>query len=610
MTTKIIPTHSNFESIRNILKIPKNVTYREFNNNIDCITFAIKDVDYIVINYKSYLVDIDRYWKQFRGIIIKNYDHIVADSNGYTPTLTINQNIPNKGSIILTETTETDAKFDHIVDFTPGRFYLRPAFQGTMIRISLTDGVILRSTLRKGSIENSIWPTKEETKEKSITFAEKYDLLGGYGKELFASGKLNSPFCHIFLMCVPQVLSASHIECGEGFIVYLDTIKCYNPDKNDDTEEQESFLSKKIPDITEEEKKNGIITIKDQLFFPLNETDDPTRNFSKFIPPAIDIDFLKKYAAVFTVNNSMNNQEANDFLIKGISSGDLSGLEKINKLLLPGESLFYTGLNKKGQKVNYIISSECYNYRAAIIGDPNSMNQFIKLRQLPMDGKTIKVFDNTLNLDKLCFHDIAFPVNEQYYSLNPTAKFSDYNFDILHPSKTIIKFPKAEVDKITIGNFAKMNITAYFYLLALVPSRREHAYNFFQKIQLQLADTIDYIILNRKDLADTDSDLYKKKAMTYQKYFEASKVIRNIIDIASSTAKKSLISTSPTKKVVSKPFSLPQKKTLTPAPSTFKKSESNTDDTNIKIIIELLNEEDAVSLYRIISLIKLLKAED
>ena len=88
------------------------------------------------------------------------------------------------------------------------------------------------------------------------------------------------------------------------------------------------------------------------------------------------------------------------------------------------------------------------------------------------------------------------------------------------------------------------------------------------------------------------------------------KVICNIIDIASSTAKKSLISTSPTKKVVSKPFFLPQKKTLTPAPSTFKKSESNTDDTNIKIIIELLNEKDAVSLYRIISLIKLLKAED
>ena len=44
----------------------------------------------------------------------------------------------------------------------------------------------------------------------------------------------------------------------------------------------------------------------------------------------------------------------------------------------------------------------------------------------------------------------------------------------------------------------------------------------FKKIQLELADTMDYMILNRKDLADTDSDLYKKKTMTYQKYFEAS----------------------------------------------------------------------------------------
>ena len=98
-----------------------------------------------------------------------------------------------------------------------------------------------------------------------------------------------------------------------------------------------------------------------------------------------------------------------------------------------------------------------------LIGDPNnSMNQFIKLRQLPMDGKTIKVFDTTINLDKLCFHDIAFPVNEQYYLFNPTATFSDYNFHILHPSKTIIKFPKAEVDKITLGNFVKLILLLTF----------------------------------------------------------------------------------------------------------------------------------------------------
>ena len=70
-------------------------------------------------------------------------------------------------------------------------------------------------------------------------------------------------------------------------------MKCYNPDKNDDTEEQESFLSKKIPDITEEEKKNGIITIKDQLFFPFMKHMIPLEFFLNLFHQQLILIFFK-----------------------------------------------------------------------------------------------------------------------------------------------------------------------------------------------------------------------------------------------------------------------------------------------------------------------------
>jgi len=110
-----------------------------------------------------------------------------------------------------------------------------------------------------------------------------------------------------------------------------------------------------------------------------------------------------------------------------------------------------------------------------------------------------------------------------------------------------------------------------------------------------------------------ESELYKEKALTYPKYFETSKKIRDIIELATSSTKaiKSVET-----KIVAKPFALPKKKTLTGAPSTFKQSEptyaiNKEKDINKinKSILRLLNEEDAQSLYRIIMLINLLITE-
>jgi hypothetical protein len=611
---------TQYKQIQKILRIPKQITLGEFVRNVDFSEFEIKGVVYILIHYKLYLDNIDPYWKQFRGVIIKDFDHIVADSHGYTPLITITRAIPKTGKITLLETRENGISVEHELDFTPGTFYLRPAFQGTMVRISLTDGEILTTTLRKGNITNSVWPNPNE----KVTFAEKFELLCKYGKELFTPGKRNSPYCHIFLMCVPQVLSASHIDCGEGFVMYVDTVKCYEPNPEDEEEEQLSFLNHKISvdELSEGEKEAEIIYEKDRLFFPLSQSDDDSRPFSSFVPPPIDKEFLKQYTAVFSVDLSMTNDEANEFLAKGVSTmnrNDLRTIAKHYPLLLPGEGLYYSGFDKNGNKVNYIIVPECYNYRAALVGDPNNgLNQLIKLRQLPLDKETIDVFTNTITLDKLCFNNIAFPAlvksdKDTYFSFVTDEELTDVNFDFLHPPDNTVLIDSS---KLTLDN--RWEILAYFYVLANHPIRRLNAYKSFLSIYQRVIGAFEFIIDNQKDLSNVESTLYKKKALNYPKYYATSKLIRDIIE--TSSMKSGVSPSEKKKKDVERKTNIPKKKELTPAPSSFKKSEQSyaqiasvksfpkeTDEKKINnTIFRLLDEQDAQSLYRILALINLI----
>ncbi len=612
--TKIELTPSQYSKVRKILKIPVEIRLNEFKNNMDVLEFELKGITYIQVHYKPYLDNIDPFWKQFRGIIIKNYDHIVAFSNGFTPTVTVTDKIPSSGKVSLREFRENGSTVEHELDFTPGSCYLRPAFQGTMIRVSLTDGEILRSTLRKGSIENSIYPNAKD----AMTFAEKFNLLCNYGKELFTPGKINSPFCHVFLMCVPQVSSASHIEFGEGFIIYLETTKCYIPDPNDETEEQVSYLEKLIPEdeLDEAEKEANIKSVKDRLFFPMSDAADSENLFASFIPPPTTIEFLQSAAAVYTLDTTMSIDEANQFLVRGVSNMDKNKLLKIareNPLLLPGEGLYYSGYDKNNNKVSYIIMPECYNLRHAIIGDPNNpANQLVKLRQLPNDSETIDVFTNNITIDKLSFNNVAFPIagTVNYLAVNDKKPLPNDLYD----SKGLTVIPK---NKITFES--RWDILAYFYLLALIPSKREYAFEEYLKLKNEFQQTVDFIIENQKDLLNVESKLYEKRALNYTKYFETSKKIRDIIETAQT--KGGIL---PTANEIAKPklpHSLPQKKPQTGAPLTFKKPEETyadvltskvreKDSTKIQqSIIRFLNEENAQSLYRIIVLVNMLITE-
>jgi hypothetical protein len=244
----------------------KNVEITQFRDGTSSV--------YHFVHYKVY-EDIDTYWHQFRGIIVKDYDRIVCNSTSMTPvvTLPLGESIANllttdkKGSksIKLTETRENGDTKSHTIFLNENSYHIRPSFQGTIVRIWLSNGVLHKSSLRRPSIVNAHWIRPEPNGiDDNITFSEKFESLCGYGKEtLFEPGARNSPFCHIFLMCSPQVNSYSHIDCGQGYVIYLETVQCYDPTE-EEGEEQESFFLSDIPTkpflFTQADVEDGVLT--------------------------------------------------------------------------------------------------------------------------------------------------------------------------------------------------------------------------------------------------------------------------------------------------------------------------------------------------------------
>ena len=603
-------TTGQLDRVKSLLKIPKHISNREMLENLDYKIDEINSSLLVIIHYKSYLDIIDPYWKQFRGVIIKNFEKIIADSNGHTPILTLTQKMPKSGKMKLKEYSKDGSYIEHTLDFTPGACHLRPGFQGTIVRISLVNGEIIRSTLRRINMKDSKWPNADET----ITFEQKFNLLCQYGKELFTPGKLNSPFCHVFLMCVPQSLTYSHIDCGEGFVMYLQTIKCYESNEDDENEEQESYLSQKAENLTEEEKEADVKTIKDRYFFPLSSNET-----SLFIPPPSTIELLKQYAAVYVSDVTMTTDEANLFVTKGVSkipNSELIEISRVSPLLLPGEGIFYTGYNKKGERTsNYIILPECCNYRSAVNNDPNNrVRQLIQLRQINNSNATIDVFHNNITTENLSLENIIFPSKDNnYFIFNLLKKLSPIDFNFINPASNV-KSIDAE-DNIDID--LKFNILSYFYVLSNPILRRQIAYDSISKAQKRIEETFDFIIKNQVELSDTQSDIYKKKVLNNPKHFETSQKIRDII---SASSIKNGILAAPKETIKTK---IPKKKELGPTPSSIPKKdensyaqvlikqskEKNQDKINSNIV-RFLNEETGIMLYKITSAITSLVNSD
>jgi hypothetical protein len=354
----------------------------------------------------------------------------------------------------LKEVLENKRKVEHTLPLDPKLINIRPAFQGSIIRLWLSNGVMHRSSLKRPNIENSRWlKADKDDEDDDLTFAQKYDKLCAYKRDVFfQKGVKNSPFCHIFIMVTPQVTSFSQIDCGRGYLIYLETKECYNPISDNADEEEKSFFLSRIPkeELTPEEVQVGVKRQIDRFVFPLNQTTSEYP-MARFIPPPSTDEDLKTIPVISeddgTVvnlianpvvyrigNSSMTFEEAEQYLIRGVSV-DLSStqLEELRKtfpnqvkiserrirqiqeefpLGLPGEALYCTCL-VGGDVKTYILNPPCSLYRSALVRDPNSrLAQLTLLRNIamlkPSEPSGKKFYGIQTDLQDAEFEDLCY----------------------------------------------------------------------------------------------------------------------------------------------------------------------------------------------------------
>lgn len=195
------------DKIASILKLP--------DTNGWVVTDFISDKGLYCIHYDKY-ADMSKYG-HLRGIIVDVANEIVVcKSYGHTPTVEIDEIGFESGCFKFKDVSD----YEHIVDVSRVRF--RVGYESTVMRVWKHDGDVYTSTHRRINPEKSRWGT-------SIPFKKMYENLEGPTTELFGEEPY-SPWCHLFLMVHPDILIASKLPVGKGFLVYLGAIKVWNPE--------------------------------------------------------------------------------------------------------------------------------------------------------------------------------------------------------------------------------------------------------------------------------------------------------------------------------------------------------------------------------------------
>lgn len=543
---KHIVTATQLKKLLVILGLDKNIKKKEFMDNLDVIKFKISDSDsanvYVMISFKQFIPKIDPMWKVFRGTIVKNFEYIVADSHGHTPTVSITPDIVYGEKRKVYEKLDNGQIVPHLLNFERGNFEIRPAQNGLLVRVWKQDGIIVTSTLRKPFMNSSIWIEAEKDDKQTQTFKEKFDSLFGPVDRLFDDSD-NSPYCHSFLMCTKEISSSSQIEVGDGFIIYIETIKCYEPIDESKNEEYESFALTEISpkDLTDEDIQNGIEINLDRYAKNLDISDTGRENnyLSRLIPPKND-------GSLFQIAKSMTIQKANMYLKYGVSKENketLSKYEKDMSVLGSGGSLFYVEKMPDGYDKTFILSPENVIYKNLLIGDPNNrLLQLYKLRDIVFKSSTEENNFNipdVIDVSELTFSDICFPnEDDSYYALGNPIPEGEENFTFLKPY-TGVRVIENVSQKIGKPEYYDeiWAIIAYFYCLAMNPERRQSVVTSFEKIQYLKDGTIKTILNNWNILGNEEYEIYTKKPLSYHNTKATSKRMREIISYSRNNMK-------------------------------------------------------------------------
>lgn len=109
--------------------------------------------------------------------------------------------------------------------FSTDSLKIQPLFEGTILRVFLFDGVVYYSGHKKIDTTNSHWGG-------GIRFVAAYHEGGGPNPSLlFDLKKKYNPYCHIFLVCHPDLLVATKQRVKKPYVVYLETREMYDVEK-------------------------------------------------------------------------------------------------------------------------------------------------------------------------------------------------------------------------------------------------------------------------------------------------------------------------------------------------------------------------------------------
>lgn len=193
------------EKIASILQLPDTIGWT--------VTDFISDKHLYCVHYDRFSNMLE--YGQVRGVIVDVENSVVVcKSYGYTPNTELDEITFEEDKIKLVDVSDNE----YLLDVNKVKF--RIGFESTVMRVWKHDGEIYTSTHRRINPDKSRWGN-------SVPFKKMYEELGGPTEELFGKEPY-SPWCHIFLMVHPDILIASKVPVGKGFLVYLGALKTWN----------------------------------------------------------------------------------------------------------------------------------------------------------------------------------------------------------------------------------------------------------------------------------------------------------------------------------------------------------------------------------------------
>lgn len=309
---------ADINKIADILSIPAGPNWEVVRSNDDLH----------LIHYTTSSAEFPEYG-HIRGTIVSTeYNCVVANSYGYTPVGIADEIEPDDNGLITIDDVDRST---HTFNVKDASFHM--GFDGTLIRVFKWKGTVYYSTHRRLDIATSRWGN--ETK----TFKEMYEELNG-PETLFGDGDC-SPYCHMFIMCHPDVVVGTRFKLTKGLLIYLGYKQMWDPE---------------TPPMPAE-MVDTVLTTPDLITEMSIDMEQPVT----FKPKTLSL------------------EEANKHLLSGFWSHDGS-INKYDPRLGTGEFVIvhYTDV-ETGSKKLVRIHSTAYEWRHTMRGNhPNLWCQFVR----------------------------------------------------------------------------------------------------------------------------------------------------------------------------------------------------------------------------------------